>query len=268
MIRGAIEQVTHNRVTGWIWSPDVDLAGRTVLAFLDMACIGAGKVDGFRGDLKAAGLGTGRAGFSFNLTYRNPADAPRVVVKLEGSDAVLIQAGSRVAPPAGRQAGGAAAPARDLAALNWMRARGWIGQPDHDFLRFIRQVGAYGRTLAPGQEPGVIARHLLGLHRMRDAEVTREKVPTIRDLRHLAVTREAASGPGEALALWSAARFSLPVVEGSHAADQPVRPDEALPPGIAYPLGPDRLLVLDARVALGPGAALPAEGVEAFGFAA
>ena len=99
MIRGAIESVTRNRVFGWIWSPDFALNGRTVLAFLDDVCIGAGKIDGFRQDLKDAGLGDGQAGFNFNLTYPNHLDAPRVVVKIEGSDVVLVQRRARIMPP-------------------------------------------------------------------------------------------------------------------------------------------------------------------------
>jgi hypothetical protein len=187
MIRGAIENVTRNRVFGWLWSPDVTLLGRTVLAFLDDVCIGAGKIEGFRQDLKDAGLGDGQAGFNFDLTYPNPADAPRVTVKLEGSDVVLVQRRSRIMPP-GAGASAAARTTRQgpsLTSLQWMRARGWLTQSDYDFLRFFRQLGVYERSLVVPQErperadaqlldPGETARGMLMLHRMEEAELRRE----------------------------------------------------------------------------------------------
>lgn len=276
MIRGAIENVSRNRIYGWVWSPDAPVAGRTVLAFLDEACIGAGKVDGFRQDLKDAGLGDGMAGFNFDLTYPNPADAPRVVVKLEGSDAVLIQKRARVMPP-GAGGGGARAPRQQqsLSSLQWMRARGWLSQSDYDFLRFFRQLGVYDRSLVVPQErpdrgdpdlldPAEAARNLLLLHRMDEAEVRREKLAAPRDWRRLAEAQEEAAGPGAVIALWSRDRGRLPVIEGSHVQAQIVAPDAEPPEGVDYALGPDRLLFLDARCALGPRAAFPAAGVEAF----
>jgi hypothetical protein len=276
MIRGAIENVTRNRVYGWIWSPDAVLAGRTVLAFLDDVCIGAGKIEEVRQDLKDAGLGDGRAGFNFDLTYPNPVDAPRVVVKLEGSDALLMQRRSRVMPP-----GAGATPARPvrqpptLSSLQWMRARGWLSQSDYDFLRFFRQLGVYERSLVVPQErpersepqlsdPSETAKNLLMLHRMEEGEVRREALAAPRDWRRMAETQEAASGPGVMLALWSRNRAKLPVVEGSHLQGSLVAPDAEPPSGVDYAIGPDRLLFLDGRCVLGPAANFPLGGVEVF----
>lgn len=280
MIRGAIENVSRNRVFGWVWSAEGKVEGRTVLAFLDEACIGAGKVEGFRQDLKDAGLGDGMAGFNFDITYPNPADAPRVVVKLEGSDAVLIQRRSRVMPPgAGAAQQRAARQQASLSSLQWMRARGWLSQSDYDFLRFFRQLGVYDRSLVVPQDrpdrnaPDLLdafetARNLLLLQRMDEAEVRREKLGAPRDWRRLAEAQEAAAGPGAVIALWSAERGRLPVVEASHTLAGQVTADAEAPPGVEYALGPDRLLFLDARCVLGPGASFPAGGVEAYYLAA
>jgi hypothetical protein len=279
MIRGAIENVSRNRVYGWVWSPAAPVAGRRVLAFLDEACIGAGEVGDFRPDLKDAGLGDGMAGFNFDLTYPNPADAPRVVVRLEGSDAVLIQRRSRVMPPGAVASG--SAPGRQgrqpqsLSSLQWMRARGWLSQSDFDFLRFFRQIGVYDRSLVVPQErpdrgeptrldPSETARQLLLLHRMDEAEVKQETLAAPRDWRRLAEQQELATGPGAVVALWSRGRGRLPVIEGSHLQAGIVAADAEPPPGMDYALGPDRLLFLDARCALGPGAAFPEGGVEAY----
>ena len=273
MIRGAIESVTRNRVFGWIWSPDFALNGRTVLAFLDEVCIGAGKIDGFRQDLKDAGLGDGQAGFNFNLTYPNHLDAPRVVVKIEGSDVVLVQRRARIMPP-----GAGGGPARvtrqppSLSSLQWMRARGWLNQSDYDFLRFFRQLGVYERSLVVPQEraeraePQLLeaqetARGMLMLHRMEEAELRREAIAAPRDWRRMTEQQEAAGGPGVMFALSARERARLPVIEGSHL--QPAPEGEA-PPGVEYAIGPDRLLFLDGRCALGANAAFPAGGLEVF----
>lgn len=275
MIRGAIENVTRNRVYGWIWSPELSVRGRTVLAFLDDACVGAGKIEEFRQDLKDAGLGDGHAGFNFDLTFPNPADAPRVVVKVEGSDVVLIQRRSKVMlPGAGGAPARAARPLASLSSLQWMRARGWLTQSDYDFLRFFRQLGVYERSLVvpqerPGAEPQLLdpmetARSLLMLHRMEEAEVRREALAAPRDWRRLAETQEAAAGPGAMLAIWSRNRARIPVVEGSHVQNTLVAPDSEPPTGVDYAIGPDRLLFLDSRCVLGPSANFPPGGVEAF----
>ncbi len=283
MIRGAIEQVVRNRISGWVWSPDTEVKGRTVLAFLDDACIGAGRVEGFRQDLKDAGLGDGIAGFDFELGLENAADAPRVTVRLEESDALLMQRQARIVPLVAR-----AAPAvqREAAAnlgpatLEWMRSRGWLCQSDYDFLRFIRRLGVYDRSLvvavdsraegreASLQDPMEMARHMLQLLRLEDVAVQRHSLATPREWRRLAEQQEMATGPGAVLALHSHGRGRLPVVEGSHTRPEMLTLD-AGPPGCTdYMLGPDRLVFLDARCGIGPGADFPAEGVEVFFLAA
>jgi hypothetical protein len=270
MIRGAIEGVTRNLVFGWIWSAEGALAGRTVLAFLDEECIGAGKVERHRKDLQDAGLGDGIAGFEFNITYANAADAPRVTVRLEGSDAQLLQPRARVMPPASGATLRAGRVRPSLGSLQWMRARGWLGKADFDFLRSFRQIGVYERSLAVSPEPGAplldpteTARSLLQLERMDEGSIRRETVETPRDWRRLAEELDLADGPGSVLALWCATRAQLPVMEGTHL-NPPVVGAEATPPAVTYNLGPDRLLFLDGRTMLGPGAAFPAGGVDAF----
>lgn len=273
MLRGAIESVTRNRVFGWIWSPEAPVAGRRVLAFLDDACIGAGDVGDFRPDLKDAGLGDGMAGFNFDLTFPNPADAPRVTVRLEGSDTVLVQKRARVMPAGAGVAGRGTAPAgAPPGTLQWLRARGWISQSDFDFVRFFRQLGVYDRSLVlPGErsdgggpliaDPAEVARSLMMLLRLEEIDLMTEEVPHVRGYRALAERVDLEAGPAAALAIWAPARGRLAVVEGSHQQPDAVSPDAPPPPSVDYTVGPDRLLFLDARCALGATAALPAAGV-------
>jgi hypothetical protein len=270
MIRGTIEGVTRNAVFGWIWSAEGDLAGRTVLAFLDHECIGSGRVERHRKDLQDAGLGNGMAGFEFSVTYVNPADSPRVTVRLEGSDLQLLQPRARVMPPG---SGATLRPGRvkpSMGSLQWMRARGWIGKADFDFLRFFRQVGVYERPLAVSPEPGAplldpaeTARTLLQLERMDEGAMRRETLESPRDWRRLAEEQELTDGPGAVLAIWSTVHGPLPVLEGSHI-KPPVVGVEDSPPAVTYNVGPNRLLFLDSRTMLSPEAAFPPGGVDAF----
>lgn len=279
MLRGAIESVTRNKVNGWIYSPEGSVRERTVLAFVDDTCVGAGKVELYRQDLADAGLGDGHLGFSFFVTLASPTDAGRLIVRLDGSDAVLLQRRSRVTNgvaserKTGRntRAGG-----QSLSSLQWMRGRGWLSQSDYDFLRYFGQFGVYDRSLAAPVDrsekvdvelldPEDMARELLLLHRMDEAEVRRETVSSLKQLRALAEAAETSDGPGAVIAVWSRQRGRLPVVEGSHTNPALLEVEEGeVPPSVEYALGPDRLLFLDARCGFGAGAALPASGVDVF----
>lgn len=97
MIRGALEIAEPELVAGWLYSDRIELEGQTVLAFVGRRCIGAGKVGIPRKDLAAAKLGHGRYGFHFPVALPHGEDAAGIVVRLEGSDLSLLQAGSTVA---------------------------------------------------------------------------------------------------------------------------------------------------------------------------
>ena len=101
MIRGAIEIADPKRVVGWMVSSAASLRGKTVLAFSGEQCVGSGMVEVFRGDLLRANLGDGYAGFDFPIALLPDQDAASVVVRLENSDAAILQAGCEVvrAPP-------------------------------------------------------------------------------------------------------------------------------------------------------------------------
>jgi hypothetical protein len=272
MIRGAVEQVMSNRVSGWIYSPVTDLKGSTLLAFVDDVCVGAGKVNILRQDLADAGLGDGRFGYSFPVALSRPTDGMRLVVKLDGSDAMLKQNASRVQ---GAPLAAAKAPTGALAlpppVLHWMRGRGWLGQSEYDFLRYFSQLGIYDRTLTvPVERPDRVEVELrdeaqavadiLGLVCMREPKLERVTVPGAGDI---AALREKKGGHGDAppiVALWARERARLDVVEGSHL--QEATTDAS--PAVEYTLGPDRLLILDTRCTLRLDAAAPPSGIDVF----
>ena len=96
MIRGAIEVATPVLVSGWIYSKTGSLRDHLVLAFVDGRCVGTGKVEIFRKDLADAKLGDGYCGFHFPIMLQNGEDPGSVVLRLQDSDAALLQTRSRV----------------------------------------------------------------------------------------------------------------------------------------------------------------------------
>lgn len=277
MIKGNIEFVGESNVSGWIYAQDQEMRGKTVLAFLDGECIGATTVSTFRQDLADAGLGDGFLGFEVPVRQLNVADRLRIIVRLDGSDAVLLQQGVTVGGnprPNARLAIKYTGRLLPPASLQWMLARGWLTQADHDFLKFFGRMGVYDRTLRlprgagdaadPGrQDPALLARDLLGLWSMRDVEVTKRQVRPQDDL-STAVRKqlqEAESLP--IYALWGADRGKIAVVEGSHANEDDDAASVTLP-FIEYPFGPDRLLLLDGNASIRKPENLPQVGVVVF----
>lgn len=260
MLRGAIDQVTDGLVSGWLYSDLGTTRDRTVLAFLDQQCVGAGKVDQFRPDLAEAGLADGMLGFRFGIRLDTPEDAARVTVRLEGSDALLLQSRTRVQPAELEAAtkSSAALPRRSESSLAWMLARGWLSQPEHDFLKFFGRLGVYDRALrlpkrggepASRLDPEVTAREIFEVLAMDEVQLSRRPVGSADALpAALAEVREDA-GSLPLIALWSEGRGRLGVVEGSQlmsADTTPSREDT----WADYALGPDHLVFVDPRCRL------------------
>lgn len=96
MIRGAIEVATPALVSGWIYCKAESLRDQLVLAFVSGRCVGTGKVEIFRKDLLDAKLGDGYCGFHFPIQLQDGESPGSIVVKLQNSDACLLQAKSKV----------------------------------------------------------------------------------------------------------------------------------------------------------------------------
>ncbi len=192
MIRGYIEVITNEVVQGWIYSADGKTRDQIVLAYSGDQCVGSGKVEHFRRDLAAAGLGDGYLGFSFGITIA-PEDVGSVTVRFDGSDAVLLQPGAVVRsasddahprestrpaddsrptrnsspsddgqsntlpaadPSSPDRSLRRAAVARQLAALAWQLAHARLSQAEYDFLRIMWSAGFYHRTLLRREAAG------------------------------------------------------------------------------------------------------------------
>jgi hypothetical protein len=96
VIRGAIEVATPTLVSGWIYCKVASLRDQLVLAFVGPRCVGTGKVEIYRKDLHEARLGDGYCGYHFPIALQDGEQAASVVVRLQESDASLMQAKSRV----------------------------------------------------------------------------------------------------------------------------------------------------------------------------
>lgn len=275
MLRGHVEKVADNIVSGWIYSEEADTSGKTVLAFVGPICVGSGKVDRFRQDLLDAGLGDGTLGFSFFITVNDPNDYPKVVVRLEGSDAVLLQPNSEIVSNVAVATKKTPDTIRRenedrLSTLRWMRGQGWLSQSDFDFLRYFRQFGVYDRTLTnqiighdktetEQRDPLSVAKELLLLHRMREFEIQAVDLKSFDEITELLEDKSADEYGDFTVAIWAQERGRISVLEGSHTGDGSISGQRS-----EYALGPDRLLFIDTRCQLGAEHNLPPSGVTAF----
>jgi len=268
MIRGAIEVVTTEAVQGWIYCDHVAMSEQTILAYSGEKCVGSGRVNVFRPDLVSAGLGDGKLGFSFPIAVE-PEALETVVVKFEGSDAVLLQTGARV----GNGAASTTALKRSsvlarLGRLKWALKHGRIGQADFDFLRTLYSFGVYERGLVRRRSADdhvvvdpwrVVARNLFEALVAMEVETVETKVGTPEQFK-LEMARVARSPELlPIVAVHSDGPASIQVAEGSHVVGNATAESGPLPASVAkYALSSECLLMLDSRAAaqLAPSASI------------
>jgi hypothetical protein len=275
MIRGAIEVAEPTRVAGWIYAGSQPLRNETVLAFVGDRCVGAGKVECFRQDLLDAKLGDGFCGFDFPVWLNEGESSRAIIVRLQNSDAALLQFGCRIGHAEDTPRIHSAAPSElgaiDPNRISWMLDRGMLEQPEYDFLKAIHSAGAYERGLRLSRrlpddrgraEPEQVAHDLLGLFMLSDIRVVRTNVGAVSDLAtHADLVLQSAA---PVLGLWSKDRCRISVEERSHLA--PRRDRLALrsapPPGaIDYSFGPDKLLLVHRNCIFAPRGPAPATGI-------
>jgi hypothetical protein len=218
MIRGHVDFVSRTRIEGWLYSERWELAGARVLAFEDRECVGAGRIDVFREDLHRAGLGDGIAGFSFFIQLKSEHDPRAVHVQLEGSDLILRQDGSVIAP---RTAGGGVLLGqRAVQTLSWMLGCGWLTQGQYDALRLLGQFGAYRQSLRGANGPAqrlTVVGELLRLHAQMDVVPDAREELWGEDLAPLrAELIDRFPGIAPVIALWAPWTNTLNFREASH----------------------------------------------------
>ncbi|OYX35508.1 MAG: hypothetical protein B7Y99_03080 [Caulobacterales bacterium 32-69-10] len=181
----------------------------------------------------------------------------RLIVKVEGSDAALIQRASKIVGQLGEEEAPPKPFDRHPDQLEWMRAHGWLAQPDFDFLKFLNHVGAYDRSLLRPKEgasgsaqldPADEARSLLELLFLQEIELDETEYA---DVSALAADAKALSrlARDPIVALWTKKKGGVLVVEGSHLDEGGA--EGSLDGAIEHSCGPNRLLFVDLRCALG-----------------
>ena len=252
MIRGNIELVTPESVQGWIYTEDLKIREKVLLAFWADRCVGSGRVNVFRNDLANAGLGDGFLGFHFPIAVRQDA-VGSVVIRLEGSDAVLLQAGSHVESRSSTATAlDHAAVNRRLAGLKWSLKHCRIAQSDFDFLRILWSFGVYERSLLRRNDGGEVqveaplaaAATLLESYLHMDAELsTIEGVTPGGFQSELAkIARNPQLAP--VVALTSKTRGVVRILEGTHIEGHSASGAQR----VDYGVSPENLIVIDSRV--------------------
>lgn len=247
MLRGAIDLVHENLIGGWLYSDMGAVRDRIVLAFVDHKCVGSGRIGLMREDLKAAGLGDGRLGFSFEIGLDSPDDLSRVIIKLDGSDAFLLQQTAKIVNSGPFQPI-CATPDR----IDWMRGKGMLAPAEITFLKYVQQLSAFDYSLVQaktGQNvkaeiatPLTAGQNLFDLLFLRKAVIKKTSL-TLADAEEIAPAILAGDGaPLSIVALFSQEPGTLSVVEGSHASGANKGSFDS---AIEYQFGPDRLLFLD-----------------------
>lgn len=253
MFKGAVEGVTEEAAFGWMYSSTEGLRDRLVLAFHGEKCIGAGRIEIFREDLASAGLGDGYLGYHFGIDSPGRSALREVVLRLDGSDAVFIQRGSRVVDATGT--GDARLSERELSAvlssLKWRVSKGLLDQPDYDYLRSIWQFGVYERVIRKeGQIDEAaamdVATRLLSVYKLDDAQV--EAVPVesaeVFEAELNRIRRAVTLLP--VVGLWSTTRTNLRLLESSHVRHGLSRPYDAAY-GVGYAVRPEQVVLFDSR---------------------
>lgn len=253
MLIGAVEAVTPENVSGWIYSPLQDLHGTMVLAFVDRECVGSGIIEIFRQDLADAGLSHGRFGFHFPIVPPGEEAVSRVVVRPEGCEAVILQRDS-VVTCAPRAAGtglvGGRLPGSGTVA--WLRKRQAISKDESDFLGSLGDFGVAAwplRPARPGTGVGTADRDeaACGVIELCDVAATRIGRAEFSDARELAEALGNEDHPisqAGLLVFHADEALTFSVVEGSHKVSKRMLIADALDRGITYTAEPDSLLVV------------------------
>lgn len=267
MIIGAIESVQANSVAGWIHCRSADVKDATVLAFLNGRCVGAGKVNLFRQDLKDAGLGDGHLGFRFPIAVPSLSDALNVTVTLEGCEAMLLQRGAVLsnvnAPRTVESFLGGLIPG--LARRNWLRARGWMEPAQADLLEAVDNFGVASLS-ADGSHHSAeaAAREMFEAVILEPVEIGVLEVKAARQLRSTLLAADGPLADAGLFVLSADKRLTLRVVESPFLGIPTEMAEPDMAGAVDYPLGPRNLVAIRRWISFDLGRASADRSVKVF----
>jgi hypothetical protein len=144
MLKGNIDFIDQNKVSGWVYCSCAPVSGYKVLAFENNECIGSGDVNIFRQDLHDVGFGDGNCGFDFEIHAGKEIDLNNVEIKLEGSD-FSIKIGSQKQKHYSRTKKYLA---EEFERIEWMSRQGWIDNEQYVALKELNNQGFYVRAFS------------------------------------------------------------------------------------------------------------------------
>lgn len=143
MLKGHIDSVLDDSVSGWIYSRERPVAGERVLAFCGAQCIGSAEVGIYRDDLFQAGLDDGRLGFQISFDRAALTDPGAMHVRMEGSDFSLLIKDFWNAPKSDETTKLGLFSAPEIERIDWMASRGWLNQGQYASAKAINRMGIY-----------------------------------------------------------------------------------------------------------------------------
>lgn len=258
MLRGNIDQITSDRVSGWVYSDAARLTGQKVLAFAGDRCVGAGEIGLMRPDLRDAGLGDGRFGFEIPVHIPDVKNLNAIHVRLDCSDFSLFDGEFHRQQHVASQRDQQLYSPEELARVEWMNRQGWLTNEQYLGLKAINTLGVYQRTFSKAelaQEP--LAQRAAKVYSDIVSTVFRQDLPVEQlEVESAATYLPEVSGASkhvEILGFFGAA-FALEIHEGAHA--DPALRDS---PGLRCANAAHQVILVHARC-LGD---LALEGLEA-----
>lgn len=151
MLKGSIDKLTADQVSGWAYSESGKITGRRILAFIGERCIGAGEVGLLRADLRDAGLGDGKLGFEFAIDAGMVKELEQVHLRLENSDFCLFQTAFHQNIARENQAIQELYTEAELARVEWMNRQGWLTNEQYLGVKALNTLGVYQRTFSKAE---------------------------------------------------------------------------------------------------------------------
>lgn len=148
MLKGHIDSIEDDHVSGWIYSRERPLTGERVLAFCGEKCIGAAEVEIYRDDLYKAGLGDGRLGFQIFFDSAAPINPKNIHVRMEGSDFSLITKDFWKTSSSLQSNRCGLFSQFEIDRVDWMASLGWLTQSQYALTKSINRMGVYQRMFS------------------------------------------------------------------------------------------------------------------------
>lgn len=226
MLKGHIDNVADDNVSGWLYSQEGPVAGARVLAFCGAQCIGASEVGIYREDLYQAGLDDGRLGFQIFFDRSALVNPQAVHVRMEGSDFSLLIRNFWSTSSVDQSKNFELFTQPEMENINWMASRGWLNQGQFALAKAINRMGVYQKLFSLKDIKASSLDALVGdaftdclsimLKRQKKAVTARV---TVEEMHTENISLSAAS-PG-IVGLYNAS-FSAKILEGRHRSDMRV----------------------------------------------